>query len=109
MPPDRTFHWNLKEPQLKRYEANIPRRGPVETGYRRDFPVNARVDAPFRARFAIRCDVQLAVPLGAFLAIPYLGNVLVHGADPRWLPAVALVAWAGVGRPRLRHQHRRAG
>ncbi|MFE7311925.1 hypothetical protein ACFU7T_02240 [Streptomyces sp. NPDC057555] len=109
MPPDRTLHRRLKEAQLKRYEANIPREEPVETGDRRDFPVNVRAGARSGLRFTVRCDVRLAVPLGAFLAIPYLGNILVQGADARWVPAVVLVALAAAGRPGLRHQRRRAG
>ncbi|MFF2807312.1 hypothetical protein ACFVT2_09030 [Streptomyces sp. NPDC058000] len=60
-------------------------------------------------RIAIRCDVQLTAPLGAFLAIPYLGNILVQGVDARWAPAVALAALIAACRPRLRHQRRRAG
>ncbi|MEU7641692.1 MULTISPECIES: hypothetical protein [unclassified Streptomyces] len=109
MPPDRTPHWRLKAAQLKRYEANIPRGGPVETEDRRDFPVNDPVGGRSAVRFGIRCDVQLTAPLGAFLAIPYLGNILVRGADAHWVPAVALAVLIAACRPRLRHQRRRAG
>ncbi|AIA01908.1 hypothetical protein DC74_1392 [Streptomyces noursei] len=109
MPPDRTPHWRPEAAQLKRYEANIPHRGPVETGDRRDFPVNDPVQARYAARIGIRCDAQLAAPLAAFLAIAHLGNVLVQGADVRWVSAAALAALLAARRPRPRHQRRRAG
>lgn len=109
MPPDRTPRWRPRAAQLRRYEANIPRGGPVETGGRRDFPVNDRASTRSVARLGIRCDVQLAAPCGAFLAIPYLGNILVQGADTRWASAVALAGLIAVCRSRLRHQRRRAG
>ncbi|MCK7625238.1 hypothetical protein MUU72_19360 [Streptomyces sp. RS10V-4] len=55
-----------------------------------------------------RCDVRFAAPPVAFLAIPYLGNVLVQGAEGRWAAAAALALLAAVCRPRPRHQRRRA-
>ncbi|KUL51408.1 hypothetical protein ADL22_06320 [Streptomyces sp. NRRL F-4489] len=93
---------------MKRYEANIPRGGPVETGTRRDFPVNARAGARSGARISVRCDLRLAAPLGAFLAIPYLGNVLVHGAEAHWAPVAAAAGLAVLCRSRRHHQPRRA-
>ncbi|MGD3106142.1 hypothetical protein [Streptomyces sp. YGL11-2] len=96
MPPDPTPQGNPKESQLKRYEANIPRGALVETSRLRDCRVN------------VRADIQLGVRWGAFLALPFLGNVLVRGADARWLPAVTLAAFAVVCRCRLRYQRRRA-
>ncbi|WP_043263160.1 hypothetical protein [Streptomyces sp. CT34] len=96
MPPDPTPPGNPKESQLKRYEANIPRGALVETGRLRDFQVN------------VRADIQLAARWGVFLALPFLGNVLVRGADARWLPAVTLAAFAAVCRCHLRYQRGRA-
>ncbi|GGU60873.1 hypothetical protein GCM10010211_27170 [Streptomyces albospinus] len=96
MPPDPALQGNPKESQLKRYEANIPRGALVETSRLLDFQVN------------VRADLQLGIRWGMFLALPFLGNVLVRSTDARWLPAVALATLAAVCRCRLRHQRRRA-
>ncbi|WP_344574401.1 hypothetical protein [Streptomyces lunalinharesii] len=67
------------------------------------------MQARYAARIGLRCDVQLAAPLAAFLAVEHLGNVLVQGVDVRWMWGAALAALLAARRPRPRHQRRRTG
>lgn len=88
MPPDRMRGRRPGASRLKRYEANIPRGWFVETKVVRDFQVN--------------------VQLGAFIALPFLGFVMIYGLDATIAAAATATVLAATKRSFVRYQQRRS-